>query len=97
REKITPDRTSGAVSSKLNMISAKVAKLLVPVGAVRIERTMRTERRAPHRPPSRPSVVDSTTKDARTTARENPRARIVAISRVRADTWAYIVFMAPND
>ena len=39
----------------------------------------------------------STTKEIRTARRENPIARRVPISRVRADTWAYIVFIAPNE
>src|SRR6185503_6360525 len=97
REKITPATSRGGVSSKLNMISAKVWELLVPVGAVRKMLTMTAARAPPTTPPSSPRHVDSSTNEIRTTVREKPRARRVAISRVRADTCAYIVFIAPND
>ncbi len=40
--------------------------------------------------------TDSVTNENRMLRREKPRARRVPISRVRAATIAYIVFMAPN-
>ncbi|PYQ42349.1 MAG: hypothetical protein DMF77_13170 [Acidobacteria bacterium] len=52
--------------------------------------------RQPSKPPIDASTADSTTKDTRIARRENPRARRVPISRVRAATIAYIVFMVPN-
>ena len=39
---------------------------------------------------------DSKTNESSTEMRENPSARSVAISRVRAATAAYIVFIAPK-
>ena len=42
-------------------------------------------------------MSDSITNETRIERRENPSARSVPISRVRADTCAYIVFIAPNE
>ena len=47
-------------------------------------------------PPTRASVAASTTNENRIARRENPSARRVPISRVRAATTAYMVFMAPK-
>ena len=51
----------------------------------------------PIRPPIKQSSSASRTKDSRTARRENPIARSVPISRERAATRAYIVFMAPSE
>ncbi len=53
-------------------------------------------RRQPRAPPVRARITDSVTKEKRTLRREKPRARRVPISRVRAATIAYRVFMAPK-
>ena len=48
------------------------------------------------RPPASASSTDSKTNDVSTLRRRKPSARSVPISRVRAETIAYIVFIAPN-
>ena len=54
----------------------------------------------PSAQPSAPATSamhsDSTRNDTRMLVREKPRARSVAISRVRWATTAYMVFIAPN-
>ncbi len=50
----------------------------------------------PSRPPTRQSTRASSTKETRIERREKPIARSVPISRVRAETCAYIVFIAPK-
>ena len=47
-------------------------------------------------PPTRARMTDSSTNENRMERREKPSARSVPISRVRAATIAYMVFMAPN-
>ena len=42
------------------------------------------------------SSTDSITNENRMLKREKPSARSVPISRVRCDTMAYMVFIAPN-
>ena len=51
----------------------------------------------PRIPPIRQRRRASTTNETRTARREKPIARRVPISRMRAETCAYIVFIAPKD
>ena len=53
-------------------------------------------RRQPSRPPTSARNADSIMNELRIDVREKPSARSVPISRVRAATSAYIVFIAPN-
>ncbi len=53
-------------------------------------------RTLPSSPPTSARNADSIMNELRIDVREKPSARSVPISRVRADTSAYIVFIAPN-
>jgi len=95
-EKTSPVTISPGVSRKAKTTSEKVAKFVVPVTPERASFTASQPRTQPRSPPSRARTIDSRTKETMIETRPKPRARRVAISRVRADTAAYIVFMAPK-
>jgi hypothetical protein len=95
----TPIRTASTIPTtsdvplirKANPISAK----FVPMAAEVMPSAGRASRQ-PSAPPTMARTVDSTTNAVRMLTLENPSARSVPISRVRAATSAYIVFMAPS-
>src|SRR5262245_20640415 len=97
REKTRPPAMSGGVIRKLKRTSEKVRKFMVPVGLVRKVEKTSWVKITPRTPPARHSISDSSTKERRIERREKPIARRVPISRVRAETCAYIVFIAPNE
>ena len=79
------------------MWKAKATSLKLGVCPEAVERPFTGKaRRHPRIPPAMARITDSTTNENRMLARENPRARRVPISRVRAATIAYMVFTAPN-
>src|SRR5262249_46053708 len=96
RAKKSPPAISSGVMRKLNRTSEKVRKFIVPVGLVRNRLNTRNVKTTPRTPPARHSRRASITKERRIERREKPIARRVPISRVRLETWAYIVFMAPK-
>ncbi len=57
---------------------------------------MVNDNRHPSAPPASASSIDSMRNAVRMLARENPSARSVPISRVRAATMAFMVLTAPN-
>ena len=69
---------------------------MVPVGRVRIRLNATKATRVPRTPPIRQSSAPSRRKEERTAPFVKPIARNVPISRVRAETCAYIVFIAPK-
>ena len=97
-EKTMPPAIKGGVRRKLKRISENVRKFIVPVGAVTrmLKRTNASAvpaiRLTAHRNRA------SRTKETRIATLEKPyRPGSVPISRVRAATCAYIVFMAPKE
>ena len=76
---------------KSNAICEKFAPAVAPDSVL-----IGSARTLPSRPPTSARNADSIMNDARIEARENPSARSVPISRVRAATSAYIVFIAPK-
>ena len=82
---------------KLKRISENVRKFMVPVGFVMTRLKSTNASAVPRIPPARQSTSASRTKESSTDRRENPIARSVPISRVRAETCAYIVFIAPKE
>jgi hypothetical protein len=79
------------------MRKSKAISLKLWVCPVPVEKPfMGNASRHPTTPATRARNIDSITNAIRIERRENPRARRVPISRVRADTIAYMVFMAPN-
>ena len=77
--------------------NAKAISLKLWVWPVPVEKPfMGKASRQPMTPPTTARNTDSITNENRIARREKPSARSVPISRVRAATIAYIVFMAPN-
>ena len=81
--------TSGVVRS-MKRTSLNVTKLVVPA-----ERPFSgSASSAPRAPAASPSTAASSTNTLRIVRRRKPSTRSVAISLLRAATWAYIVFAA---
>ncbi len=76
---------------KANASSLKFAPLVAEVTPLAGRASMQ-----PSIPPRKARTTDSITNARRMLRREKPSARRVPISRVRAATIAYMVFMAPN-
>jgi len=96
REKAIPVIRSCGVRRKAKIISENVVKLIVPVTPERASLMASIPKRQPRRPPRRARQSDSIMNETKIARREKPRTRSIAISCVRAETVAYIVFIAPK-
>src|SRR5262249_61148584 len=90
--KSTPMAIASGVTLKANATSLNEDQLVVLVVMALMGRAIKQ----PSTPPIRDKSTDSRTNDQRTAPGEKPSTIRVAISRVRAPTAAYIVFMAPK-
>src|SRR5207253_7100124 len=91
--KIIPSNIRRGVTMKSNMTSENVTKFPIPVEIPFIGSAITQ----PSAPPRSASARDSIMNENRMFRRLNPSTRRVAISRVRYEVEAYIVFITAND